>query len=441
MYVRRGGVCFVRTESVGLRGLALRRRPDVALVDAAVKGDPVAFSEVYRRFRVPVYAFCLSRLMKPGLAEDAAQEVFVRLLAAQPGSIDKPLSWLYGVARHVCIDMSRRSDHEFASDVAHLAVADPFDTEAHVTAREDGERIAIALRSLNPRYRTILMMHEMHAQSAPEIADAFGIGVGATYTLLSRARGAFELAYTKAESLSAPCKHALGLLYRREAQSISDTAELRLEQHLEACPSCAREARRVERSRQWTLVRSALTLPALQRAWGELADRFGPAITWLTPETSNSLGASVGAALTAVALGTTAVLIPIAATPRGATTTWPESATIAAQAPGAEAHALRQAHTAARSAGESDASATGGATTATRSRAAVTGASRTGGPNRTSTDSLAPTGGGGGTAASSGPKLAPTHSAANAAPAGGGELQKQTGTAEPRLQLRGGTHE
>jgi RNA polymerase sigma-70 factor (ECF subfamily) len=310
--------------------MALRRRPDAELMDAAVGGDPVAFSEIYRRFHTPVYAFCLSRLMRPGSAEDATQEVFVRLLSARPGTIDKPLSWLYGVARHVCIDISRRSDREFASDLGHLTVADPFDTETHVTAREDGERIAIALRGLNPRYRTALVMHEMHAQSASEIAKALEIGLGATYTLLSRSRVAFEVAYTRAEGLSAPCKHALGLLHRGQAQSLSANEALGLERHLADCTSCARESRRVTRAHQWNVLRSALTVPALSRAWLHTAHRFDPVATWFAPEASQSIVASLGAAITVAAIGAVSILPPLGIVPKAAPLTEPRPATATA---------------------------------------------------------------------------------------------------------------
>ena len=292
----------MRGNTASLRGLALRRAPEAGLVDSAVRGDPAAFAEVYRRFHTPVYAFCLSRLLQPAAAEDAAQEVFVRLLSAEPGSITRPLPWLFGVARHVCIDTSRRLSREITTELGAHDLIDSFDTEEHVTAREDAARIAITLRGLNPRYRTALVMHEMHAQSATEVAKAFGIGLGATYTLLSRARDAFNSAYARAEELSEPCTQALDILYRRGGERASETEELRLEQHLADCESCSREARRFARSERVAALRGAFALPVLSRWWTQSQHWLDPLISRVAPEAAHAAVASVAAVATALVL-------------------------------------------------------------------------------------------------------------------------------------------
>jgi len=292
----------VRSNAASLRGHGLRRTPDAALVDSAVRGDPAAFAEVYRRFHTPVYAFCLSRLLQPSAAEDACQEVFVRLLSADPSSIRRPLSWLFGVARHVCIDIARRQSREVATELSDHPAVDPFDTLRHVTAREDAERIAISLRGLNPRYRTALVMHEMHAQTAPEIARAFGLGLGATYTLLSRAREAFETAYARAEGLSEPCKMAISILYRRSSLDASEAEELRLEQHLAECESCRREAHRFARSERLASLRSAISLPILPGWWLRSQPHVGRLAYRIIPDAIHGPVASAAAAVSALAL-------------------------------------------------------------------------------------------------------------------------------------------
>ncbi len=297
----------VRGNTASLRGLALRRAPEVELVDSAVRGDPAAFAEVYRRFHTPVYAFCLSRLLEPTTAEDAAQEVFVRLLSAEPGSISRPLPWLFGVARHVCIDASRRQSREIATELGSHELIDSFDTEQHVTAREDGARIAITLKGLNPRYRTALVMHEMHAQSATEIAKAFGIGLGATYTLLSRAREAFNSAYARAEEMSESCTQAIDILYRRNREGASQAEEVRLQQHLAECESCSREARRFARSERFAALRGAFALPVLSRWWTQSQHWLDPLISRVAPEAAHAAVASaVAAAIVLTAAVTTA---------------------------------------------------------------------------------------------------------------------------------------
>ena len=289
-----------------LRGLAVRRTPDVELVDAAVGGDPTAFAELYRRFHTAVYAFCLSRLLHPIAADDAAQETFVRLLSAKPGTINKPLSWLFGVARHVCIDVARRHDREVVTDLSAHELPDMFSTEGCVTAREDAQRIAIALGSLNPRYRTALVMHEMHAQSALDIAKAFNIGLGATYTLLSRARDAFTAAYERTGQLPEACRRASATLYRRAAHKTSEAEEERLELHLAQCESCRLEARRFARSERVAAMRSALALPFMSPLWARVQHWAEPLAARVGPEASHAVVAS--AAVVAATIGVAAVL-------------------------------------------------------------------------------------------------------------------------------------
>jgi len=290
----------MRETATPLRGLSLRSRPDVELVDAAIAGNPSAFAELYRRHHTSVYAFCLSRLLNPTAAEDAAQETFIRLFSARPGTIEKPLSWLFGVARHVCIDVARRADREPATDLSAQDLPDLFSTEGHVTARDDAQRIAIALGSLNPRYRTALVMHEMHAQSALDIAKAFKIGLGATYTLLSRARDAFSAAYERTEQMPEPCRRANALLYRRAADSTTDAENALLEQHLAGCGSCRREARRFARSKRAAALRGALLMPFASPLWSRLQHGLEPLAARLGPDITHAVAVSVAATLATV---------------------------------------------------------------------------------------------------------------------------------------------
>ncbi|MDO8949825.1 MAG: RNA polymerase sigma factor [Actinomycetota bacterium] len=288
----------MKLEVASLRGSALRRSPVAEFVDSAVRGDPIAFSEVYRRYRTPVYAFCLSRLMQPPAAEDATQEVFVRLISAEPGSIRNPLAWLFGVARNVCIDVARGREREVATALEQLDMPDSRDTEMSVTMREKSELIAFALRSINPRYRMALVMHEMHANSPTEIAAAFGISMSATYTLLSRSRDSFEAAYRRAEQLSAPCRQALAVMHSRRTEGVPEIEELRLQQHLRDCTDCAVEARRLARTERLSALGAALAFPSMLR-W-RLVSHFHPAsiLPQLAPEALQATTATMAVAVT-----------------------------------------------------------------------------------------------------------------------------------------------
>lgn len=229
------------------RSLVLRSRPDSELLDNALRGDALAFSEVYRRYEPRVRGFCMARLLSADGAQDATQEVFMRLLSAQPDSIQSLGPWLFGVARHVCIDVARRQIKQemmVDSEATEPAVDSALTVEDQVLSKGDAAKIMLALRRVRARYRTALIMREIHQLPMGEIADALGVNEGAAYTVLSRARDAFGKAYAEVLDLPPGCAAAVEAMYRRTGSGLTSTENEQLEHHLASCPSCRREVKR-----------------------------------------------------------------------------------------------------------------------------------------------------------------------------------------------------
>lgn len=235
------------------RAWGLRLSPEPQLLEQALAGDPLAFSEVYRRFQPRIYGFCLARLLCADAASDAAQETFVRLLSAEPGSVRSLAPWLFGVARHVCIDIARRESRVDLVEDGGDAVADASASAAEDEAlsRDDAKRVVLALRRVGPRYRTALVMREIHGLPIRDIAEALEIKEGAAYTVLSRARDAFGKAYSEVLDLPSACAHAVESIYRRTGSGLSAAESESLEQHLQRCPACRREERRAGDRRRY----------------------------------------------------------------------------------------------------------------------------------------------------------------------------------------------
>jgi RNA polymerase sigma factor (sigma-70 family) len=243
----------VNTIARAIEGIGVRRRSDVHVFERALQGDPVAFSEVYRRYYDRVFAFCLSRLLSREAAKDAAQESFVRALSANASGVTSPVSWLFGIARHVCIDVAReaaRSQPAHAADVQSDESALPVAKSAEDTAlsKQDASKVLVALRKTNPRYRSALILREIHQQPMPDVAEALGVNVGTAYTILSRARDAFGKSYAEVLNLPAPCSRAIELSYRDTGTGLTPAETTVLETHLTSCAKCRREAARVDGS-------------------------------------------------------------------------------------------------------------------------------------------------------------------------------------------------
>jgi RNA polymerase sigma-70 factor (ECF subfamily) len=257
---------------------AARRLPDDNLFERAVRGDATAFSEVYRRYEKRVYGFCLARSLDPEAAADATQEVFMRLLKAAPGSVEHPRAWLFAVARNVSIDAIRKRAR--LSEVGEVDERSPAwesmaaaDTADEVSSRSDSRAVFLALRRMKPRYRTALILREIHGQSSSDIAEAMAVkSAGAVDTLVSRARDAFGVAYATISELSPACRANVELIYRSRGTGISEQQRASLTAHLASCERC-----RAEDARAGDPNRLSGLLPLLVPAGGAARSLLGRA--------------------------------------------------------------------------------------------------------------------------------------------------------------------
>jgi RNA polymerase sigma-70 factor, ECF subfamily len=187
----------------------------------AVYADPdrprgtreAAFHELVRRFQRRVFAVCHRTLRDPADAEDATQEVFVRL-ARNAGTFrgDAKLStWLYTVARNVATDRVRHDARRPATPVED--VAEVADTRAHaddeVGARATAIDLARALDRLDAISRQLLVLVAVEGLSYAEAAAASDLAVGTVKSRVSRARVQLgELLAAPDPETTAPHHHA-----------------------------------------------------------------------------------------------------------------------------------------------------------------------------------------------------------------------------------------
>ena len=159
------------------------------LVTRAQQGDREAFSELVRCHREGVINVVYRMCGDAGLAEDAAQEAFIRawqhLTSYQPRSPFR--NWVYRIAANVALDVLRREKETVDVDAVPVA-ATGLGPESALIEKERAERIKQAVLALPPASRAVLVLREYEGLSYQEIADTLDIPMGTVMSRLSYAR-------------------------------------------------------------------------------------------------------------------------------------------------------------------------------------------------------------------------------------------------------------
>lgn len=166
--------------------------PDVALMLAFSRGQEHAFVELYRKYRDPIVRFSLRMLGDRAEAEEAAQEVFLKLHRARASY--RPRSrfstFLYRIAANHCLNLRARLDHRLVdrdgqSERHPEPAADQLAGLANKQLRAALER---ALAALPERQRAALLLVHYEGLSYRDAAEAIDVSEPAIKSLIHRAR-------------------------------------------------------------------------------------------------------------------------------------------------------------------------------------------------------------------------------------------------------------
>lgn len=179
-----------RTDSEVSSRSALSPDTERELIVQAQQGDRRAFGELVRLHHSGVINVVYRMCGDANLAEDAAQEAFIRAWQHLPNY--KPRSpfrnWVYRIATNAALDTLRRERE--TEDVDEMPLATPEDgPEALVEKVERGERVRQAVLALPPASRAVLVLREYEGLSYQEIAETLGIPIGTVMSRLNYARG------------------------------------------------------------------------------------------------------------------------------------------------------------------------------------------------------------------------------------------------------------
>jgi RNA polymerase sigma-70 factor (ECF subfamily) len=177
-----GGVIPLANEEV-------RRADERRLVDQAQAGDMAAFEELYRRNVGRVYALCMRLAGDASLAEELAQDVFVRAwerLGTFRGE-SAFSSWLHPLTVNLALS-ERRARRRRTARVMTTDDLAPFEKPGRTPGPEAGLDLEKALAALPPGARSVFVLHDVEGYRHQEIAEMTGVAEGTSKAQLHRAR-------------------------------------------------------------------------------------------------------------------------------------------------------------------------------------------------------------------------------------------------------------
>lgn len=169
---------------------------DSELAQRAGRGDKAAFTLLVQKYQTPIYSFAMHFFRAPDIAEDVAQETFLRAyrFLHSYDSSRRFVTWLYSIARNICIDRHRekqRKDGVAIDDVPpHLLSSDnpEFDPLGLLERREAKRVLKDAVQELPEKYRTPIILCYMEGLSYQEVGEVLGISLNNTKIRIFRAK-------------------------------------------------------------------------------------------------------------------------------------------------------------------------------------------------------------------------------------------------------------
>src|SRR5579859_1008802 len=228
----------------------IRDLTDAALVRAHQEGDVRAFEELHRRYVGSIYRLVRRKLGDGLLAEDIAQETFLKSLKTMH-KVDENFNfggWIHTVARNLCLDELRRRQRDPRVEdtgegelMGRLpAVGTRSDPVASYENSELRDRVWQVASLLPEKYRLVLTLRELQGLPYRQIGRVMRISESAVETLLYRARLRFKEEFLALQARDGyTCHDVLPLIAPYQAGKLRRAQAEAVARHLATCESCS----------------------------------------------------------------------------------------------------------------------------------------------------------------------------------------------------------
>jgi len=179
-------------------GLAATLDFDAELMLRVKDGDGASFAILLEKHRLPVIHFLYRMVQNQAVAEELAQEVFLRVYRSR-GSYEptaKFTTWLFRIATHLALNSlrdgkNRRLEERLDDDSSETPVRQVSDQRPTVEQRmlhqSRMEEIQRAVATLPEKQRAAVLMHKYDEMEYSQIAKVLNCSESAIKSLLFRA--------------------------------------------------------------------------------------------------------------------------------------------------------------------------------------------------------------------------------------------------------------
>lgn len=176
-------------------------KSDAAIMLRVAEGDEAGFNYLAEKYHRPMIHFLYRMVGNQAVAEELAQEVFLRVYRARSSyrAEARFSTWLYRIATNLAVNHARDTRHERAAQTVYLDQPDeetgttPDVADDEPTAEQQllrDERMAAIRRhvmALPERQRMAVLMHKYQGMDYRQIGEVLKLSESATKSLLFRA--------------------------------------------------------------------------------------------------------------------------------------------------------------------------------------------------------------------------------------------------------------
>jgi RNA polymerase sigma factor (sigma-70 family) len=228
------------------------RNTDAELVSGSIAGDRAAFAQIYDRYADRLHDFCVGMLRDRDGAADCVQDTFCIAAARLPQlkDPDKLRPWLYSIARNEALRRLRERRRETPSDELPDVESEDDGPDTVAARTELADLIAEAAGGLTDRDRAVFDLAFRHGLNGPDLADALGVSHSNANTMVQRLKGTIErslgalLVARRSRSRPGECAELDEILANWDGH-FTVLIRKRVSRHVESCPTCDDERRRL----------------------------------------------------------------------------------------------------------------------------------------------------------------------------------------------------